>query len=1145
MALTIAESPEGYDAFLLAKMAEEKGSVLFVARDETRLANTATALKFLAPKLKQHSFPSWDCLPYDRVSPNAEVTSHRIASLTSLIQGGDQKQIILTTVSAVGQRVPPRKAFEGKTLEAKVGQSINLPKLIKIFESNGYFRTETVMEPGEYTVRGGIIDVFPSGTEEPLRMDFFGNELESIRIFDPISQRTTGNAETVSVNPVSEIFLDDESIAQFRSGYRTAFGNVGNDDPLYESISAGKRFVGMEHWLPLFYATTETLFDYAPQATIILDYQAQDAFESRQELVEEYFDARNTIKGKKGFSAPYNALDPQTLYLSNGEWSEKLNEQGFGAFSPYSLPESKEGAVYNSQGKQGKDFADARANPKVNTFDEVIVHLGELFGEGKKPLITASSQGALDRIEKVLSEHGSLALQKVKSWDQFALIAPKTVALSTLAIEHGFTAQGFAVITEQDILGERMIRPAKRRMRAENFIAEASSIDIGDLVVHLEHGIGRFQGLETLRVAGGAPHDCLSITYAGDDKLFVPVENIEVLSRYGSDQGAAQLDKLGGVAWQARKAKLKDRIRIMAAELIKVAAARELRKGEVFAPTEGLYEEFCARFPYAETEGQARAIGDVMGDLTSGKPMDRLICGDVGFGKTEVALRAAFVTAMSGKQVAIVVPTTLLCRQHYQNFMDRFRDYPVRVEQLSRMVTSKNSKEIKEGIKDGTVDIVIGTHTLLAKGMGFDRLGLLIVDEEQHFGVAHKEKLKQLKNDVHVLTLTATPIPRTLQMALSGVKELSIIASPPVDRLAVRTFVHPYDAVVIREAIMRERFRGGQTFYVCPRISDIDKIAGELHDLVPEIKVAVAHGRMPVAELEEVMTAFSDRAFDLLLCTNIIESGIDVPTANTLIVHRSDMFGLSQLYQIRGRVGRSKVRAFAYLTLPLRQTITKTASKRLQVMQTLDMLGAGFSLASHDLDIRGAGNLLGDEQSGHIKEVGIEFYQQMLEEAVAEAKGQGLDEVEGDSWSPQINIGMPVLIPDSYVPDLGVRLSLYRRLADIKELADMESFAAELGDRFGKVPEEVETLLQVMVIKTYCHQAGIEKIDAGPKGAVVAFRNNLFANPGGLIEFITSQSGTAKVKPDHRLVLLRNWERAEDRLRGVTKLSHTLAELTH
>ncbi|MCW9032621.1 MAG: transcription-repair coupling factor [Rhodospirillales bacterium] len=1123
-------------------MAKEKGDILFVARDETRLASTSAALKFLDLGLRQHYFPAWDCLPYDRVSPNAEITSQRIEALTALLLGGGKQQIILTTVSALGQRVPPRKTFAGKTFEAKVGQSINLPKLIKVFEGNGYFRTETVMEPGEYTVRGGIVDVFPSGAEEPFRMDFFGNELESIRTFDPISQRTTGKIDKIAVKPVSEVFVDEESIAQFRSGYRSAFGNVGSDDPLYESISVGKRFVGMEHWLPLFYETTETLFDYAPEAIIMLDYQAQDAFDARLELAHEYFEARRTIKGKIGTSAPYNALEPDTLYLSRDEWDDRLKERGFGSFSPFTLPDSSEGSILNAEGKQGKDFADARANPNINVFDEVVAYIAELYSQGKKPLVTASGPGALDRIEKVLKEHGTLSLKPVTSWNEFKALAPKTVALTTLAIEHGIVAQDFAVITEQDILGERMIRPAKRRMRAENFIAEASAINEGDLVVHVEHGIGRFLGLETLAIAA-APHDCLSILYAGDDKLFVPVENIEVLSRYGSDQGAAQLDKLGGVAWQARKSKLKDRIRIMAAELIKVAAARELRKGEVLAPAEGLYDEFCARFPYVETDGQARAIGDMLEDMTSGKPMDRLVCGDVGFGKTEVALRGAFVTAMNGKQVAIVVPTTLLCRQHYMNFIERFRDYPIRVEQLSRMVNPKDAKGIKEGIKDGTVDIVIGTHTLLAKGMAFDRLGLLIIDEEQHFGVAHKEKLKQLKNDVHVLTLTATPIPRTLQMALSGVKELSIIASPPVDRLAVRTFVHPYDAVVIREAIMRERFRGGQTFYVCPRISDIDKVAGELHDLVPDIKVAVAHGRMPVAELEEVMAAFSEQAFDLLLCTNIIESGIDVPSANTLIVHRSDMFGLSQLYQIRGRVGRSKVRAFAYLTLPTRQKISKTAEKRLQVMQTLDMLGAGFSLASHDLDIRGAGNLLGDEQSGHIREVGIEFYQQMLEEAVAEAKGQGFDETEGDTWSPQINIGMPVLIPDDYVPDLGVRLSLYRRLADIVEAVDIDSFAAELGDRFGKVPDEVETLLQVMVIKMHCRQAGIEKIDAGPKGAVIAFRHNEFANPGGLIEFITSQSGTAKVKPDHRLVLLRNWERPEDRLRGVTNLSHKLSDL--
>jgi transcription-repair coupling factor (superfamily II helicase) len=564
------------------------------------------------------------------------------------------------------------------------------------------------------------------------------------------------------------------------------------------------------------------------------------------------------------------------------------------------------------------------------------------------------------------------------------------------------------------------------------------------------------------------------------------------------------------------------------------------------APPEGIYEEFAARFPYPETDDQLRAIEDTLADMASGKPMDRLICGDVGFGKTEVALRAAFVAAFGGGQVAVIVPTTLLARQHYRNFSERFAGLPLRIAQLSRMVNAKEAKQVKSDLADGKIEIVVGTHALLAKDVRFSHLGLVIVDEEQHFGVSQKEKLKQLKADVHVLTLTATPIPRTLQLALSGVREMSIIATPPVDRLAVRTFVTPFDPVVVREAILRERDRGGQIFYVAPYISDLDEVRQELRAVVPEIRVAVAHGRMAPTELENVMTAFDERAFDLLLSTNIIESGLDIPTANTLIVHRADMFGLAQLYQLRGRVGRGKLRAYCYLTLPEKKKLAPTATRRLDVMQTLDTLGAGFQLASHDLDIRGAGNLLGDEQSGHIREVGIELYQHMLEEAVAAAKDSG--GVEGraaeEEWSPQITLGMPVLIPEGYVADLGVRLGLYRRIAQLDSRRERDAFAAELIDRFGPLPREVENLLQIIAIKRDCREAGVERVEAGPKGAVVTLRNNRFANPIGLVELIQKHAGTLRLRPDQKLVYLRNWDDEPSRLKGAATLLQALVKLT-
>jgi transcription-repair coupling factor (superfamily II helicase) len=572
---------------------------------------------------------------------------------------------------------------------------------------------------------------------------------------------------------------------------------------------------------------------------------------------------------------------------------------------------------------------------------------------------------------------------------------------------------------------------------------------------------------------------------------------------------------------------MKQRIRDMAGELIRIAAERKVRDAETLAPPEGTWDEFCARFPFAETEDQARSIADVMEDMAAGKPMDRLICGDVGFGKTEVALRAAFIAAMSGAQVAVVVPTTLLARQHFRTFSARFAGFPIRVAQLSRMVTAKEANDVRKGMASGDINIVVGTHALLAKSVTFSHLGLLIVDEEQHFGVAHKERLKQMKADVHVLTLTATPIPRTLQLALTGVREMSIIATPPVDRLAVRTFIMPFDSVVIREALQRERFRGGQVFCVVPRIEDLGRMAERLHEIVPDARLVQAHGRLSPTELERVMTEFGDGKYDILLSTNIVESGLDMPAVNTLVIHRADMFGLGQLYQLRGRVGRGKHRGYAYLTWPQNHKLSVAAEKRLTVMQTLDSLGAGFTLASHDLDIRGAGNLLGDEQSGHIREVGIELYQQMLEDAVGEIRvGAGATGDQGRDWTPNISLGLPVLIPETYVPDLPVRLGLYRRIGALASDGETDAMAAELVDRFGKLPPEVDNLLGVVALKRACRDAGVEKVDAGPKGMVVTFRGNAFSNPSGLVRWLNSKGGFVKLRPDHKLAITRDMDLA-------------------
>jgi transcription-repair coupling factor (superfamily II helicase) len=1148
--LLIGGAPEGADARVLAALAAKAGpaGLLHVALDDGRAAQLTEMLAFFAPELEVLAFPAWDCLPYDRLSPNPAIVSRRIDTLTRVLEpvAPGRGRLVLTTINGMVQKLPPRGALRQAGFQAGIGERLNLEQLQRYLTHNGYSRAQAVREPGEYAMRGGIVDLFPPGTEEPLRLDLFGDDLEGVRAFDPLTQRTTEKRDRVRLKPMAELFLDEPSIARFRTGYRELFGAVTDQDPLYEAISAGRRHPGMEHWLPLFHSALETLSDYLPQAILSLDHQAEEARDSRLAQVADFYESRRTLRAAdRAASIPaYKPLPPGRLYLDRDDWDLITGCHAVAQLSPFAVPPGLIGQC-DAGGRRGHDFAEARARPDLNVFDAVHQHIVELAQGGRRVMVAGYSQGSRERLQSVLADHGIAGLKPAESWPEAQRFGRGSLAMAVLGIEHGFVTADLAVITEQDILGDRLARPPRKRRRAANFIAEAAGLAVGDLVVHVEYGIGRFDGLETVTVTG-APHDCLRIVYDGNEKLFVPVENLDLLSRYGSEETGAQLDRLGGAAWQGRRARVTKRLKDMAEALLRIAAERELRKGEPLAVNDGLYAEFAARFPYPETEDQANAIADVVMDLSSGRPMDRLVCGDVGFGKTEVALRAAFVTALSGLQVAVVVPTTLLARQHYRTFSARFAGLPVRVEQLSRLVTPKDAARIRKEASDGTLDILVGTHALLSKTVSFKRLGLVVVDEEQHFGVKQKERLKELRANVHVLTLTATPIPRTLQMALSGVRELTVIATPPVDRLAVRTFVLPFDPVVIREAVLREHYRGGQSFYVCPRIEDLGKVGDRLRELVPEVKVVTAHGQMSAGDLEEVMTAFDDRAFDVLLATNIIESGLDIPNANTMIIHRADLFGLAQLYQLRGRVGRSKLRGYTYLTYAPKGVLSGAAQQRLHVIETLDSLGAGFQLASHDMDIRGAGNLLGEEQSGHIREVGVELYQHMLEEAVATARSGATTDGGADAaerWTPQINLGMPVLIPESYVADLAIRLGLYRRLADLADRAELDAFAAELIDRFGRLPNEVDNLLQVVAIKQLCRTSGVERVEAGPKGAVLTFHNNTFAEPARLVAWLSRQSGTIKLRPDHKLICLRAWDDPETRLKGTLRLLKDLAAM--
>ncbi len=1143
--LTVAGVPEGAHGLVVADLARahfaRAGAVkrmVAVCRDAERMNALAAGLQFFAPDLPVLTFPAWDCLPFDRVSPIAEVTARRMTTLTQLAADADGATLVLTTVNAILQRTPPREFVEQASLLLKPNRNIAFDSVVRWLEENGYSRASTVRDAGDYAVRGGIIDLFAPGGAGAVRLDFFGDSIETIRRFDPETQRSTETLSSLELISNSEFKLSPESISSFRKEYTSIFGGNTRDDALYEAVSAGRRYPGMEHWLPLFHGRLATLLDFLPGAPLVLEPLVEEAVNERRAQIEDYYGAR-----KEAFDAGqpplYKPLPPERLYIAGKEWTGALQDRAVARITPFAVPDT--GRVFDPGIRPGRSFAPERTGQNESLFGALVSHIGAKQAAGKRVVIATWSEGSRERLRQVLADHGVENSETIADWPAVEKLKPHIAGFALLGLESGFETGNVAIVSEQDILGDRLARPQRRQRRAQDFIAELTSLSAGDLVVHVDHGIGRFVGLKSIE-ALGTPHDCLEIHYADNNRLFLPVENLELLSRYGSEDTGAELDRLGGVGWQNRKARLKQRIREMAAALVKVAAARSLHAAPKFAVPEGLYEEFCARFPYDETDDQRAAIDAVIDDLGAGRPMDRLICGDVGFGKTEVALRAAFLAAANGAQVAIVVPTTLLARQHFKTFSDRFRGFPMKIGQASRLVSSADIARTRAGLADGSIDIVIGTHALLAKTVEFKNLGLVVVDEEQHFGVAHKERLKELRTEVHVLTLTATPIPRTLQLALTGVRELSLIASPPVDRLAVRTFVSPFDPLILREALLREKYRGGQAFYVCPRIEDLAARKTFLDEHVPEARCAVAHGQMPAAELERIMTDFYDGKFDVLLSTTIVESGLDIPTANTLVVHRADRFGLAQLYQLRGRVGRSKTRAYALLTVPADKPVTPQAERRLKVLQSLDQLGAGFELASHDLDIRGAGNLLGDEQSGHIREVGYELYQEMLEEAVMMLKA-GVTEPASEKWSPQINIGTPVMIPEEYVPDLAVRLGLYRRLAELDDRNEIDQIAAEIVDRFGPMPGEVKMLLEIVAIKSLCRAANIAKFEAGAKGAVIAFRDNRFDNPEGLMAWIAKEGSTARVRPDQSLVILRGWDRMDPRLKGAKRLLETFADL--
>ncbi len=1106
-------------------------------------------------------FPAWETLPFDRLSPFGPLVGERIATLFRLTQmagqgpvlagddRGHTRAVLITTPAALMQRVMPWTVLAQHGFAVAKGDQLDLPVFREFLSVSGYRAVSQVSEPGEFAVRGGIIDFFPTGREDPIRIELFGDEVETLRLFDPVTQRSTDPVPRVQALPASEVILNPDTIRAFRTRYRETFGGQAAEDEIYRQISKGSPASGMEHFLPLFYEPAETLFDYLPgDSTLLLDADCQEAAREFQEEIEE----RHRMESGEG-QAGQRHLSPDGLYLTVTALRERM--------AAFTVLENRSGEKVKGV-SLGFDAA-PEFNKTVQTTStgetkekSPLERAAETFAkarsDGFRICLATRTIGQRERLRELLEDH-RIPTTMISRWADMLIAPAGSVGLVVGDVEYGFVhgRLGILLLSEDAIFGPRVRRRRVDRQFLDQLLAGFADLKAEDPVVHTDHGIGRFGGLQSLTV-GAIKNDFLLIGYANDDKLYVPVEDLDRVSKYAGGDDPA-LDKLGGGKWDRVKKKARKKILEMAGELVRLQALRESRKGFSFSGPDPLYQEFAASFPYEETADQSHAIETVLEDMAKSRPMDRLVCGDVGFGKTEVALRAAFRAAMDGKQVAVLTPTTILAQQHFESFSQRLSPYPLRVDLLSRFRTPMQQKKTLRALREGRVEVVVGTHRLLQSDVGFKDLGLLVVDEEQRFGVSHKEKIKKFRANVDILTLTATPIPRTMHMAMAGVRDISIIASPPVDRLAIRTIVTQYDRHQVREAIMREIYRGGQVFYLYNRVSDLEKKAAELAELVPEAKVGVAHGQMREGRLERIMLSFYRQEFNVLLCTTIIENGVDIPTANTIIIHRADKFGLAQLHQLRGRVGRSKRRAYAYLLVPHPQSLSADAQKRLEAIETLGELGSGFTLATHDLEIRGSGNILGDEQSGQIREVGYELYNQMLRDAVADlgrggdghVTAPGAEEPEGDdeAINPIISLNLSTHIADTYIPDVHQRLALYKRIAELSDPEAIRDMRVEMMDRFGPLPESAENLLKVMGIKRICRQLKILKLEAGPKGASIRFHPEPAIDPTAVINMI--RNGNGQVRFDNQTNTMglkgRDWEETDTRLLELEKTLKSLA----
>jgi transcription-repair coupling factor (superfamily II helicase) len=1104
---TVLPAPRtaGALAVVLMRLAHENGDLIHMAASEERVEALARILAVLDPGLDIVVFPAWDCLPYDRASPSRETMGRRLRALRRLWAGGERPRIVLTTPDAALQRTPPREAVASAVLRLGKGEPLDMEALRSFFTRTGYLLDERVDEPGEAAIRGAVIDLFPAGRATPYRIEHQEGRIAAIHAYDPVSQRTIEDAEAIEFGPASEIVLP-EAPEREAEGEESA-------QPAHAS--------GEEHRLPEFYGTLETLFDALPEAMLVIAPEAEDRRDALLEQIADAYATRKAWMGREATGELRPAVEPKRLYLDEEEWAARLAALSVVRLSP---PEKDGGAAVPR-------FATKRR--PVRAF---VDYVEETLATGRKLVVAAATKRDRNALARRLKRRLDRAPEPVESWEAVRA-APEGALLSLpLDLERGFVLEeeNVAVVAAADLLGSRAEHQEARRHAEQALPLGEVELRTGDVVVHFDHGLGLLKGLETV-TADDAENDMVRLEYAKEATLMVPVEETDAIWRYGADAHAVTLDKIDGGAWEERRDALEAELQETAARLVELAAARAEAKAPELVPPQRPYERFVARFPFSPTPDQADAIDAVLADLASGRPMDRLVCGDVGFGKTEVALRAAAAAALAGKQVAVVAPTTVLARQHYETFRRRFAGLDIEVGRLSRLATGAEASETREGLADGRVRVVIGTHALASKTVRFQDLGLLIIDEEQRFGTKHKEALRALGEGVHVLTLTATPIPRTLQSALVGLQEISIIATPPARRQPIRTFLTPFDPVSVREALLRERGRGGQSFFVCPRIEEIGPMAQRLKELVPELDLLVAHGQMKPEEIDDAMLRFADGRGDVLLATNIIESGLDVPCANTILIWRADRFGLSQLHQLRGRVGRGRMRGVAYLLTDPEHEIAPATRERLETLEALDRLGSGFAISARDLDLRGAGDIFGEAQAGHVKLIGVGLYQHLLERAVKRARGEALD----DDWTPEVHLGIDGRIPADYVPEAEVRLNLYARLNRLTREDEIDALSDEIEDRFGNPPEEIAALFSLARLKRLARAAGVARLDAGPKGLALTFREGA-ATRVPVLAAVEESDGGLVFKGD-RLVLAKALDSAEARQGEAERLLEKIA----